>query len=144
MGRIAYLDAEDPARSGWCRFINHAADSLRACNLECKVDATGAGLVWLQARRDVAAGEELAFDYGSSFRFGWDHEAEDARAAAREGLAPPTPRAGDPHVAAAPPPMRLPVGLRGRVGPTLDEQLLLPVASPVAAAASVCEGLQVV
>lgn len=127
VGRVAYLDAEDPAKAGWCRYINHAADTLRVCNCEAKIDALRA-LVWLQTRRAVAAGEELAFDYGTSFRFGWDRKKDDALMAASEGRAPPPAD----RYASAPPGRRasavLPIGLRGTSG---DEPLAAaPSTSP--------------
>lgn len=57
---IAYIDGENAARSSWCRYINHAPHGARACNLEAKVDAMKA-LVWFEASRDIAPGEELCF-----------------------------------------------------------------------------------
>ena len=57
---IAYIDGENAARSSWCRYINHAPHGARACNLEVKVDAMKA-LVWFEASRDIAPGEELCF-----------------------------------------------------------------------------------
>jgi hypothetical protein len=60
-GRIAYVDAENPSRSSWPRYINHASDKTHECNCEPKVDALKA-LVWFEARRRIEVGEELAFD----------------------------------------------------------------------------------
>ena len=57
----AYLDAEDPTRSSWCRFINHAEDDASA-NLKFQVDCIR-GFVWFVASRPIGAGEELAFKY---------------------------------------------------------------------------------
>jgi hypothetical protein len=61
-----YVDAEDPAVSSWCRFINHDARP----NLAMKVLPKGIGgapRVWFVAMRDVAEGEELSYDYGPEF-----------------------------------------------------------------------------
>ena len=60
-GLPAYLDAEDPTRSTWCRYINHADDDA-ACNLRFQVDCVR-GFVWFVAARPIAPGEELAFRY---------------------------------------------------------------------------------
>ena len=65
-GRPAYVDAEDPMRSSWPRFVNHASDRTPLCNVEPKVAALQC-LVWLQARRRIEANEELCFDYGPLF-----------------------------------------------------------------------------
>jgi len=66
----AYIDGEDPDRSSWCRYINHAKPSTEVCNLVSKVDGLR-GLVWFEASRDIAKGDELGFDYGENYR--WDH-----------------------------------------------------------------------
>lgn len=65
---LAFVDGEDPNRSSWCRYINHAKGD--ACNLVSKVDGLRY-LVWFEAIRDIAAGEELGFDYGAGYR--WDY-----------------------------------------------------------------------
>mmetsp|Transcript_69494 Transcript_69494/g.208608 ORF Transcript_69494/g.208608 Transcript_69494/m.208608 type:complete len:341 (-) Transcript_69494:432-1454(-) len=62
--RIAYVDAEDPERSSWCRFINFAPAGSAECNLKCKVDAHRA-LIWFEATRDISEDEELHFDYNN-------------------------------------------------------------------------------
>ena len=86
-----YLDAEDSNLSSWCRYINHATDLVPVmggdggayageglgagvhrshrespCNLDLKVDPRRS-LAWLVARRDINAGEEIAFDYGPQY-----------------------------------------------------------------------------
>ena len=65
---FVYIDAEDPNRSSWCRYINHAEANERECNLILQTsadqDAPGA---WLIARRDIWVGEELLFDYGPRY-----------------------------------------------------------------------------
>ena len=60
-GRIAFVDAEDPRRSNWARFVNHAPEDSQLCNCEPHTDGVRQ-LVWLQARRAIKAGEELCFD----------------------------------------------------------------------------------
>lgn len=67
--RIAYIDAEDPRRSNWARYVNHAPTESRRCNTEAMIDAVRM-LVWLQARRTIEPGEELCFDYGDEYNFG--------------------------------------------------------------------------
>lgn len=67
--RPAYIDGEDPNLSSWCRYVNHCAETHRECTLEPKCDGHR-GLVWFEARRPIAAGEELAFDYSEHYR--WD------------------------------------------------------------------------
>ena len=49
-------------RSSWCRYINHAGSDEAACNVDSLVNRQAA-LVWFVARRDIAAGAELCFDY---------------------------------------------------------------------------------
>jgi uncharacterized protein len=43
------------------RFINHA------CTPNCRAEPVR-GRIWIVARRDIAAGEELTFDYGYGFK----------------------------------------------------------------------------
>ena len=64
--RVAYLDAIDERTSNWCRFLNHANTGARECNLRSRCDGE---LVWFEATRDIAADEELCFDYGPGFRW---------------------------------------------------------------------------
>ena len=64
---IAFMDAEDPDRSTWCRYINHADDSKPECNLEAKIDAHKQ-LVWFVSLRTIHPGEEIHFDYGPEHR----------------------------------------------------------------------------
>jgi hypothetical protein len=59
---IAYVDAEDPNRSSWARYINHAAPDSAQCNARSHVNAEEL-LVWFTAARPILAGEEIAFDY---------------------------------------------------------------------------------
>ena len=37
VGRISHIDAEDPHRSSWPRYVNHVSDAMRACTCEPKV-----------------------------------------------------------------------------------------------------------
>jgi hypothetical protein len=62
-GRVAFIDAEDPERSSWARYINAARMGTQGCNLSRRVNAHQ-GLVWFVAIRDIAAGEELHYEYG--------------------------------------------------------------------------------
>ena len=66
---VAYIDGEDPNLSSWCRYVNHAPDGSVTCNLVPRVNALSC-LVWLEATRDIEAGEELAFSYGDVYK--WD------------------------------------------------------------------------
>ena len=65
---FVYIDAEDPNRSSWCRYINHAESNERECNLilQTSADQDAPG-TWLIARRDIWVGEELLFDYGPRY-----------------------------------------------------------------------------
>ena len=71
----AYIDGEDPNRSSWGRFVNHCSEFSKSgvvgtgCNLEPRIDGARK-LVWFEAKRDIAPGEEICFDYGASYR--WD------------------------------------------------------------------------
>ena len=71
--RIAYIDCEDPNRSTWCRYVNHAPAGDPACNAIPRCDPVSA-LVWLEATRDIEPGEELHFDYGDVYK--WDAAPE--------------------------------------------------------------------
>ena len=63
---VTTIDAEDPSRSTWCRYINHASEASAEVNLEVKVDMARK-LIWFEALRDIAVGEELHFDYGDEY-----------------------------------------------------------------------------
>lgn len=78
--RIAYIDGEDPSRSSWCRYINHARAGGPSCNLVPKCDGLRC-LVWFEASRPIVAGEEVHFDYGDAYR--WEALPDDAEAKAR-------------------------------------------------------------
>jgi SET domain-containing protein len=53
-------DLDGRSRGNVARYINHS------CSPNCRVEILR-GRIWIIARRDIAAGEELTFDYG--FRF---------------------------------------------------------------------------
>lgn len=54
-------DLDGRTRGNVARLINHS------CAPNCRVE-TIRGRIWIVARRDIAAGEELTFDYGFSFK----------------------------------------------------------------------------
>ena len=65
--RYLYVDAEDPERSNWTRFLNHcdAEPNLRARK---SVSEEGVPTVRFSVMsRPVARGEELTFDYGPNY-----------------------------------------------------------------------------
>ena len=65
-----FVDAEDPWRSNWARFINHCPETDRECNLRCRSlasDMNGKPRVWFVATRDIEVGEELLYDYGDDY-----------------------------------------------------------------------------
>ena len=79
---------------GLCRFLNHAPSRGSYCNVACMRGAYDPGLVddeaapppplHMFARRDVAAGAELMWDYGAEY---WEGDSPGA-VAFREGLRP--------------------------------------------------------
>ena len=89
----SYVDAEDPGRSSWCRYINPAESAAEGCNAEVKVDGLRR-LVWLELSRDVRRGEEVCFHYGddnelsvAARKRAQPNKATSAMAAAREAAA---------------------------------------------------------
>ena len=60
---VCAVDAEDAERSSWCRHINHAAAAR--CNLAARMKSRSQ-LVWFEATRRIAPGEELLFSYSDS------------------------------------------------------------------------------
>lgn len=60
-------DLDGRTRGNVARLINHS------CAPNCRVDVVR-GRIWIVARRDIAAGEELTFDYGFKFNE-WRHHA---------------------------------------------------------------------
>ena len=74
-GEALVVDAEDEA-SGWPRYINHSRRRANCENFELRkpvaIGPRRLGLplgLYVQLRRDVAAGEELLVDYGDDY---WD------------------------------------------------------------------------
>jgi len=62
-GRVAFIDAEDPNRSSWLRYINHASGgSDGCCNATSHVNAAEQ-LIWFTAQRDILPGEEISLNY---------------------------------------------------------------------------------
>jgi hypothetical protein len=57
---VVCIDGEDPRRSSWCRYINHAPSW--ECNLQARCN-TERQLIWFYAKADIDPGEELAFHY---------------------------------------------------------------------------------
>jgi uncharacterized protein len=60
-------DLDGRSRGNVARLINHS------CAANCRVEVLR-GRIWIIARRDIAAGEELTFDYGFKFSE-WRHHA---------------------------------------------------------------------
>jgi SET domain-containing protein len=63
----ARYDLDGRTRGNVARLINHS------CAPNCSVSVER-GRIWIVARRDIASGEEIAFDYGFSFNQ-WRHHA---------------------------------------------------------------------
>ena len=60
------IDAEDPNRSSWCRFINHApSDDREHCNVKVHVDQLAN--VFVVSAQQIRRGSELRFDYGPTY-----------------------------------------------------------------------------
>ena len=57
---VVGIDGEDPALSSWCRYIN--SDSPYRANVASKMDGRRS-LVWVEATREIARGEEVCFVY---------------------------------------------------------------------------------
>ena len=60
------IDAEDPNRSSWCRFINHAPSDDRHCNVAVHLDEH-ANVWFVVSAESIPRGSELRFDYGPTF-----------------------------------------------------------------------------
>ena len=60
------IDGENPETSSWSRYVNH---SLRRQNCHA---FPGNGFIYLEAIQDIAAGDELFFNYGDDY---WEDRA---------------------------------------------------------------------
>jgi len=76
MGDDLYIDGEDADASSWCRFMNHASEDTKECNVETRHSPQiwdGTEIIqprlWYVALRDIQIGEELLYDYGDCY---WD------------------------------------------------------------------------
>ena len=84
LGDEIYIDAEDSDNSGWCRYMNHAADTSDECNVRTHHDDGGRvwsdgetsvmPKLWFTALRNIEPGEELLYDYGDDY---WIGDKED-------------------------------------------------------------------
>jgi hypothetical protein len=76
MGHGVSVDAEDTDVSSWCRFMNHAPASSHACNVRpsnYKRNGVAIHKPRFFAIREIAAGEELKYNYGDGY---WDNMKE--------------------------------------------------------------------
>lgn len=66
-----FIDAEDAEQSSWGRFMNTEKEGSKKCNVKpfMKTETEGPEHTYPQMYtiRDVAAGEELCWDYGENF-----------------------------------------------------------------------------
>lgn len=69
-----YIDGEDADVSTWCRFMNHAPEESKECNVETRSTQQiwdGEKIVqprlWYVALRDIQRGEEICYDYGEEY-----------------------------------------------------------------------------
>ena len=70
----------DPRHSSWARYINHSVRRQNCDTIACGLHFVAPSLlppsrepfcVYIEARRDIAQGEELLMDYGRSY---WDSQ----------------------------------------------------------------------
>mmetsp|Transcript_745 Transcript_745/g.2079 ORF Transcript_745/g.2079 Transcript_745/m.2079 type:complete len:186 (+) Transcript_745:26-583(+) len=76
LGDGTYIDAEDPAESNWCRYINHDSDPNVGLFREKWED--GETYPTFIVLRTCEPGEELCFDYGEGFWIDEDAAGEEA------------------------------------------------------------------
>jgi hypothetical protein len=88
-GNRGTIDGEDADLAGWCRFMNHATEGGGGGEMECNVkafdqleidgDPTHPTFFTI---RDIKAGEELFYDYGSGYGYSDSYQegTEDAAA----------------------------------------------------------------
>ena len=67
------IDASDPAKSSFLRYLNHSSNAANLFFDVCKVRRQRAKEVKFFTARRIAAGEELLFDYGKTY---WEGRAE--------------------------------------------------------------------
>lgn len=70
------VDAEKPSRSGYARYINHSVGRRNCRSVYTDLPRwliptplPSPYAVWIESKRDIAAGEELFYDYGQPY---WD------------------------------------------------------------------------
>lgn len=66
-GRMRFVDAIDPLKSGLARFMNHDVGRLANVARKTKWDDPAGPRVVMYTTRAVEAGEELQWDYGPGF-----------------------------------------------------------------------------
>lgn len=66
-----FVDGEDAEQSSWSRFMNTEKEGTKKCNvkpfMKTKIDGPEHTYPQMYTIRDVAAGEELCWDYGDMF-----------------------------------------------------------------------------
>lgn len=71
MGSNHFVDGEDADISSWCRFANHADPKDCGCNVETRARRSysdpSSPRIFFVALRDIAAGEEICYDYGEEY-----------------------------------------------------------------------------
>ena len=72
-----FVDAVDPDIANCARYMNHAPRGARANNVRSVVQHWPFRAKRLFAARDIAAGEELQFDYGRDYWQGQEQDAVD-------------------------------------------------------------------
>ena len=78
------VDADDPNKSGWARYINHSVRRENCIFVPCGLDAlappgvlpqaTEPFCIFVEALRPIKAGEELLIDYGPEYAWAADDE----------------------------------------------------------------------
>lgn len=67
----SFVDAEDADVSSWCRFMNHAEECSKSCNIKAFIQTKIGGETMtfplMYAIEDILRGEELCWDYGGKF-----------------------------------------------------------------------------
>lgn len=68
-GEGIVVDAEDPTRSSWLRYINHSVRCENVMSNTLHMYGKPTGLVYMYSIRDIPAGQEIFADYGREY---WD------------------------------------------------------------------------